>query len=243
MEWSRLTEEYRVMGDEELSNLAADFDDLTETAQQALRQEMQSRGLGDPAGASAASRFPTGPERASNRESQGADLPEQPIFPADMVPGYFGHSPKIVADDADNDRQDEASDSEDVTWKTVLCECETTDEAQYLVDALRKAGLGGWLEVPREFGRRYARVLVAADQLEQARAIAAQPIPQEIIDDSKEEIPEFVEPKCPKCGSDDVVLEGVDSENRWHCEDCGADWSDLAEAAGQNPTKAADGTS
>ncbi len=44
----RLAEEYRAKSDDELRELAADFSDLTEPAQQALRQEMQSRKLGDP---------------------------------------------------------------------------------------------------------------------------------------------------------------------------------------------------
>ena len=44
-ELRRLTEHYRELSDDELRNLAADFADLTETAQQALRTEMQSRGL------------------------------------------------------------------------------------------------------------------------------------------------------------------------------------------------------
>jgi hypothetical protein len=48
LEWQRLTAEYRQKGEEELLELARDFADLTETAQQALRQEMRSRGLGDP---------------------------------------------------------------------------------------------------------------------------------------------------------------------------------------------------
>jgi len=94
--------------------------------------------------------------------------------------------------------------------------------------------LESWVQAPREFGRRYARVLVAADQLEQARAIAARPIPQDIIDDSKAEVPEFVEPKCPKCGSDDVVLEAVDTANQWRCEQCDAEWSDAPNVAGDN---------
>ena len=48
LEWRRLTEHYREMSDEELRELAADFANLTETAQQVLAQEMRSRGLGDP---------------------------------------------------------------------------------------------------------------------------------------------------------------------------------------------------
>src|SRR5580692_8254737 len=48
MEWQRLTEHYRGLHDEELCELAVEIGDLTDTAQQALRQELRSRGLGEP---------------------------------------------------------------------------------------------------------------------------------------------------------------------------------------------------
>ena len=97
----------------------------------------------------------------------------------------------------------------------------------------RQAGLDGLVKEPQEFGRRYAHVVVAADQLEQARAIATQPIPQEIVYGEAEAEPEFVEPECPKCGSNDVVLEGVDPKNRWRCEECGEQWlAELPQAEG-----------
>ena len=86
-------------------------------------------------------------------------------------------------------------------------------------------------------GLGYPRVLVAADQLDQARAIAAQPIPQEIVEEEKEEVPEFVEPKCPKCGSDDVVLEGVDPENTWRCEQCYEQWTETSPATADESPK------
>jgi hypothetical protein len=49
-------------------------------------------------------------------------------------------------------------------------------------------------------------VLVAADQLDQARAIAALPIPPEIIEKSETEKPDFEPPICPKHGAGDSVL-------------------------------------
>ena len=48
LEWQRLTAEYRDKGEGELLELARDFTDLTPNAQQALRAEMRSRGMGDP---------------------------------------------------------------------------------------------------------------------------------------------------------------------------------------------------
>ncbi|HEX8810726.1 MAG TPA: hypothetical protein VF742_01915, partial [Terracidiphilus sp.] len=47
-EWRRLGEHYAQMLDGELLQLANDYSDLTEVAQQALRDEMSKRGLGDP---------------------------------------------------------------------------------------------------------------------------------------------------------------------------------------------------
>ena len=44
-EWQRLVERYRAMSDGELLQLAAGIGDLTETAAEVLRGEMQSRGL------------------------------------------------------------------------------------------------------------------------------------------------------------------------------------------------------
>jgi len=69
-------------------------------------------------------------------------------------------------------------------------------------------------------------VVVAADQLEQAIEIANQPIPKEIVEESKAEVPEYVPPSCPKCGAEDPVLESAEPTNAWLCEACGAQWSD-----------------
>ncbi|MGD0482202.1 MAG: hypothetical protein ABSA42_18670 [Terracidiphilus sp.] len=222
-EWQRLTAEYRQKFDNELLELARDYADLTEPAQQALRSEMRSRGLGDPESArsapalQSAQREPTQPPLAlSNAPSDPAD---------DIASGAFGaRAPQPVPDTPET--PDEADGPHEYTWKTVLCDCETNEEAQQLTGVLRQAGIDSWIQQASEFGRRNARVIVAADQLDQARAIAAQTSPQEIVEEEKEEAPEFVEPKCPKCGSDDVVLEGVDPENTWRCEQCDAQWTD-----------------
>jgi len=69
-------------------------------------------------------------------------------------------------------------------------------------------------------------VLVAADQLDEARAVAARPIPPDIVEQSKIAPPEFEPPFCPKCGAADPVLENADPVNEWKCEVCGAEWSD-----------------
>ena len=227
LEWQRLTAEYRQKSAEELLELARDFADLTETAQQALRAEMRSRGLGDPANPSASvvqevpeTNFSARTTKGPIEESAGEMLSEQ----AAGVLGFGARMPRLVPDTPDADDKDDGP--HEYTWKTVLCDCETNEEAQQLAGVLRQTGIDSWIQQAREFGRRDARVLVAADQLDQARAIAAQTNPQEIVEDEKEEVPEFVEPKCPKCGSDDAVLEGVDPENTWRCEQCDEQWTE-----------------
>jgi hypothetical protein len=73
------------------------------------------------------------------------------------------------------------------------------------------------------------RIQVAADQLEEARAIIARPIPREIIEKSNTPDEEFTVPVCPRCGAEEPLLEGVDPVNAWLCESCGAEWTDAAE--------------
>ena len=226
-EWQRLTAEYRQKYDGELLELARDYADLTQPAQQALSSEMRSRGLGDPANPrpSAAQGVPqanVSPRPATDPIEESAD-----DVLSDHAAGLLGLGatmPRLVPDTPDADDQDDGP--HEYTWKTPLCDCDTNDEAQQLARALRQAGIDSWIQQASEFGRREARVLVAADQLDQARAIAAQTGPQRIVEDEKEEVPEFVEPKCPKCGSDDVVLEGVDPENTWRCEQCDEQWTE-----------------
>jgi hypothetical protein len=205
----RLAEEYRAKSDGELRELAADFADLTEPAQQALRVEMHSRRLGDP--------------QVTREDSTAAS--------------GSTNEPAIFADADDYwelDRQGgEKDERREYTWKTLLCECEEWKQAWQLGEVLRRSGVDCWLQRPREFGVLYARVWVAADQLERARAISDQPIPQDIIDESNEQVPEYEISKCPQCGAEDPTLEAVDPANRWLCEQCGAEWSDPAEVAGE----------
>jgi hypothetical protein len=198
-ERQRLTELYAQKWDGELLELAADIGDLTELAQQALRDEMRKRGLGE-AGAPAKAKID---ERMAEQE----DGAERPV---------------------------------EFTWKTLLCECETQQQAEQLGRALERGGIESWIQGPGARSRTgtmdvtYPRVMVAADQLEHAQEVAAQPIPQDILDASKENETsgpdEFELPACPACGAGDPVLTGVDPVNTWLCEACGKEWRDATDA-------------
>ena len=218
-----LTEHYRGLSDDELRNLSADLADLTETAQQALRTEMQSRGLrlaahdpfADPlhaTNAPVASNAPLAQPAATIAASHDYQTSASIQNQASSASSFFARQPQLVPDTPDNGA--ELDGPVDYTWKTPLCDCDTSLQARELSEALKQAGIERWIEAPgtgsptREF--RYARfslssprVLVAADQLDQARAIAAQPIPRQIVEDAQTEIPDYQPPNCPKCGASD----------------------------------------
>jgi hypothetical protein len=235
-EMQRLIAHYRELSDDELRDLAADFADLTETAQQTLRTEMQSRGL-----RLAAADPLVDPLRATNAPAASNAPPatyqtSAPIQnPTGSASSFFARQPQLVPDTSVPDTPDADAEPDgpvDYTWKTPLCDCDTLLQARELSEALKQAGIESWIEAPGS-GSRYAsfglaspRVLVAADQLDQAHAIAAQPIPRQIVEDAQTEIPDYQPPTCPKCGAPDPILEGVDPVNSWRCEQCGQRWQD-----------------
>ncbi len=218
-DWQRLSEQYRSMFDGELEELARSLGDLTPTAQEVLRGEMKSRGLSDPL----APRTETRARPAAAERAGGALLDAAPSRWASAV------DPDAVVDDlttGESDEGDTGDGPRGYTWKTLLCECDTTDEAWQLHEVLKRAGIDSWVEGASGRGGGFPSVVVAADQLDRAIEVANQPIPQEIIDDSKVEVPEFVPPKCPACGADDPVLESAEPTNSWLCEACGKQWTE-----------------
>jgi hypothetical protein len=203
--WRDLTENYRQMSDGELLELGESRGDLTEMAQQVLRDEMKRRGLDEAK--------PAGGPKITDRDA-----------------AVHWESPRY------RDRPREAPDESDVpgefTWKTLLCECDTTQEAWQVGETLRRAGIESWVTGSRAaWDVSGPRVQVAADQLEQAQAIMASPISQEVIEESQMKVPEFALPGCPACGASDPLLESVDPVNAWLCESCGAEWSDAEDAS------------
>jgi hypothetical protein len=227
VEYRRLTENYSKMYDQELLNLAADTADLTEQARQVLSDEMRKRGIELPKPGGAVRKIPDPVmERASTAFS------------------VVSRAPEPVADTPD--LEDRSDRQHEYTWKTVLCECESQEEAWQICEMLRRAGIESWIDGPRGSYSPYSgeldlstpRVLVAADQLDQAQEIAARPIPQEIVEQSKMQTPEFEPPVCPKCGAEDPVLESADPANAWKCEACEYEWTEAPTDQVETPGKA-----
>jgi hypothetical protein len=209
-EWRRLTALYSEMGDSEIRDLADQMNDLTGTAQQILRDELKKRGIADEQSAQNA--------RYSRSDSMGVhwDARED----NDLDPGA-----NVPEDGA-----------REYTWKTGLCRCDSMDEAAQRREMLCRAGIESWVQrsgsrfiVPwMEIGVGDIQLNVAADQLEEARAVLAQPVPRDIINELKEleAAPAFEIPVCPKCKAEDPTLESVEPSNNWLCESCGYTWSD-----------------
>jgi predicted nucleic acid-binding Zn ribbon protein len=187
-------------------------------ARQILRDEMKKRGLDELRAASEASNRADHP--AATVMDPSVDLPD---------PGEWDTG----------DAEQESDLPHDYTWKTLLCECEECEEAWQIHEVLRRAGIESWIEGSGTYSPyahldlRNPRILVAADRLDEARAIAARPIPQEIIEQSNMKEPDFEPPVCPNCGAGDPVLEGVGPANSWRCEACGNEWTESAEEAEQ----------
>ena len=107
-----------------------------------------------------------------------------------------------------------------------LCDCETTVEARRVAVMLQRAGIDSWIEASaKHYG---PRILVGADQLDQAQVVATRPIAQDILDEEREleNAPEYENPTCPECGAPDPTLESVEPSNNWLCESCDHAWSD-----------------
>ena len=220
VEWQRITGVYRGMYDDELINLVADQQDLTDIARQVLELELKKRGLGDLSSA------------APSREA-----PEPKRERRATLIGNQGGASQIVLDY--RAKPEEAP--LEYSWKTPLCECESMEQAQQLAEYLKVAGIDSWIHdtyaASRFKGLEHPtpRVLVAADQLEQARAIAAGPVLKEIDGNPKVVAPEFTMPKCPHCGAEDPALEGVNPFNSWRCEGCGYQWTESENPQAANP--------
>ncbi|MGA8743909.1 MAG: hypothetical protein WB561_22140 [Terracidiphilus sp.] len=212
-EWRHLTALYSEMGDIEIREFAGQINDLTPTAQQILRDELKKRGVSEKRFAPSAIKSTPNDEAAEIHWDS-----EEDGYQDSDVDGLEGGATKY-------------------TWKTGLRRCESLDEAAQRCEMLSRAGIESWVQrpgsqfnIPWIDGPSFGdiQINVAADQFEQARAIMAQPIPQDIIDEMKEEeaTPAYEIPVCPKCGAADPTLESVEPSNNWLCESCGHTWSD-----------------
>lgn len=224
-EWLRLTAEYRAKYDEELLDIQRDFADLTPVAQQVLAAELRLRGLDKKIAEAQQTAAPIDSSWEKRPASPFAER-AQVAFHGDQLGNILGNNTLEPVSDGEGDSK--AGGNVEYTWKTLLCECEEREQAHQIWEMLRRAGIESWIQ-SRERGLNFTRVLVAADELDRARAIIANPIPQDIIDESRETVPEFELPRCPACGAEDPLLESTEPVNAWKCENCGEEWTDATD--------------
>lgn len=182
-------------------------------------------------------------EELQNLAASFTDLTEfaQPILREEMRKRGLGDPAAVTqsrrfagSQSAPSDPEESPrNDDEEEVPRAYLCECEGADQINQLREALRRAGVDSWVDsLSAALGRvqefQTARIFVPGDQLAVAREVASRPMPQDIIEESKIEVEDFVPPICPKCGAEDPLLESVEPTNTWRCENCGAQWTDSA---------------
>jgi hypothetical protein len=209
-EWLRLTEHYRKLGDEELLNLARDPSSLTNDAQQVLRNEMSVRRLELP--------------------------PAEPPAKKRRAAAYVVPDPDSLY----------AEERELVEILTVWSLRDAL-QLQYILDVagipfyMGKEKATGIDQVTSNFGEGVpvAVMNVATpwirDPLKNYHPFDEPPEEMKERQES-DDYPETWVP-CPKCHSEDVILEGRNPEPKtwkedftskfdWACEACGHRWED-----------------
>ena len=240
-EFLRISERYRQMSDEELLVLIPQSSELTPFAQQALANEVRSRGLKaeaeseaedeKPATSSQVKPPPALFERKSPkfRDSAGYDVPE-----ADSSNADFSHTDSSQEDQYDEDRR-----------LVELCTAWSLRDALQVQRLLDVAGIPFFMGPEKATGvdrvtSNFANgVGVQIMRIGMPWAMPAMQHYEPEDDPTAKEIEEVSElpVRCPKCRSTEVVFEGRTSEPamapdessekyKWTCDSCGHRWED-----------------
>jgi len=210
-EFSRLAEIYSRMADEQLEQVALDYADLTDVAQQALRAEFDKRKLALPA------------QKAEAVASVVKEPPESIPATEDSEARASVDYRELVEirrfrDLLDAEVAKGALDSAGI-------ESFLGDDNMVRMDWFYSNAVGG------------VKLLVRPGDFTAAEEVLNQPIPEEIDYDG--ETP-FAQPMCPKCGSLDITFETLNKpvaygsawlgvplpikSEKWTCNACGARW-------------------
>jgi DNA-directed RNA polymerase subunit M/transcription elongation factor TFIIS len=221
-EFLRISERYRQMSDEELRVLIPQSSELTPFAQQALANEVRSRGL-----------------KAEVNDEKSATSPQ--ITP----PTSFERESPEFGDGAVRDFLEPDSPYDDDRKLVELCTVWSQRDALKVESILDAAGIPFFMgaekatsvdKVTSNFSKGVSVQIMQigspwARQAMQHYEPEDDPTPKDT-----EEPGEFVV-RCPKCQSDEVVFEGRTSELAnardessqkfdWHCDSCGHCWED-----------------
>ncbi|MGB8010716.1 MAG: hypothetical protein WCF68_03820 [Terriglobales bacterium] len=230
-EFLRISEHYRRMTDEELQVLIPQSSELTPFAQQALANEVRSRGL----------------------KAEPADEKLSPPSPFKPPPAFFEReSPKFrdePADDSSSSDSPESDSSEEDNYdedrKLVeLCTVWSLRDALKVQEILDASGIPCFMgkekattadKVTSNFANGVS-VQIMQIGLPWARSAMAHYEPEDDPTPIENEEPEELVVRCPKCHSTEVVFEGTDTlvvatddstqKYKWTCDACGNQWED-----------------
>jgi len=196
-EWHRLNAHYLSKSDDELLELRASYNDLTDDAQGILLTELARRKL------------PSDGQPPESSPEQHAPEPGDPT-PEISIDGYSEwellQMGGVVLAECETTEQAELT-------------CFFLDRKGINSTILRREAKGDlrWPQVlvaPDDIEKAQA---ILAGEISAELREEFESLPVEV---------DFQNPACPQCGSLDALLESVDPTNRWQCGDCGTQWQD-----------------
>ena len=231
-EFLGISERYRQMSDDELLVLIPQSSELTPFAQQALANEVRSRGL----------------KAEVELERPSALSPFKAL--ASDAPAFFEHESPKFRESAGNDFPDADSSDDHDTYEedrklVNLCTVWSVRDALQVQRILDVAGIPFFMgpekatgvdEVTSDFAKGVS-VQIMQIGLPWARGPMQHYEPEDDPTPKEPEEPGELTVRCPKCHSREVVFEGrapepgkaVDEfshEFKWSCDSCGYRWED-----------------
>jgi hypothetical protein len=243
-EFLRISERYRQMSDSELLILIPQRSQLTQFAQDALASELRSRGLQTEAEA----------EAKTESEAKGKDrkLLASPRFRP--TPAVFEHESPKFRDSAGHDSEDADASSvvdpyedpyEEDRELVDLCTVWSVRDALKVQNILDVAGIPFFMGAEKatgvdEVSSNFADgVVVRIMQIgiPWSRSPMSHYYPEDDPTPKESEEVEEIPLRCPRCRSEEVVFEGLNSEPgagmdetsqkyQWTCDSCGYGWTD-----------------
>lgn len=226
-EFLRISERYRQMSDSELLVLMPQSSELTPFAQEALANEVRSRGL----------------------KTEVEDEEPAPSSPVKPPPALFEHESPKFRDSAGSDFPGSDSSDEDQYHEdrklVELCTVWSVRDALKLQTVLDEAGIPFFMGpekatavdgVTSNFVKGIG-VQIMQIGLPWARPAMQHYEPEDDPTPKETEELDDLPVRCPKCHSTEVVFEGLDSapamatnessqKYKWICDSCGHQWED-----------------
>ena len=225
--------EYAPMSDKELTKLSGEYDDLIESAQAALRDELKKRGMEMPKPKPIKIPAPKPPApllygAKSNRQlleiARGYDaLPEASQSALRDEFASRGLEPPLIEDHDEPENPDDQSGEEipapaydpDRSEFVTIARYRDIPEAVIARSVLESAGIQCMLRDENTIRMDWLwsnmiggmRLQVPARDADAARELLGRPIPARFHVGSDHD---FEQPVCPKCGSHDVVTDDLD---------------------------------